>query len=66
MPQVPFEFVFESERPSGNSVTKLLTNCHYAIQTQTQTEAEGYRMHAFLPFSVVQFYLMESECRLCP
>ena len=28
MPQVPFVFEFESERPNGNSVTKLSPNYH--------------------------------------
>ena len=28
IPQVPFAFEFESERPNGNSVTKQWTNYH--------------------------------------
>ena len=28
IPQVPFAFEFESERPNGNSVTKQLPNYH--------------------------------------
>ena len=33
---------------NGNSVTVLSPNCHSAIQTQTQTEPEAYRMHHML------------------
>ena len=61
MPQVPFAFEFESERPNfhltaqeklvkgsnGNSATVLSPNCHLATQskTQTQTEPEVFRKH---------------------
>ena len=31
--------------PNDNSVTVMLPNCHSAVQTQTQTEPEAYRMH---------------------
>ena len=30
---------------NGNLATVLSLNCHAAVQTQTQTEPEAYRMH---------------------
>ena len=35
MPQVPFAFEFESERPNGNLVTKQSLNYHLAISEKS-------------------------------
>ena len=33
---------------NSNSVTVLSLNCHSAVQSQTQTEPEAYRMHCYI------------------
>ena len=38
MPQVPFAFEFESERPNGNSATKQLPNYHSAVSEKSVTD----------------------------
>ena len=42
IPQVPFEFEFESEWPNGNSVTKQLPNYHSSNLDKVSQMAKWY------------------------